>query len=811
MNDLRFALRQFVKAPGFTLIAVLTLALGIGVNTAVFSAFKGVVLRPLPGVEGSRELVTVLWTTRGGDKLTLSRIELEEFRERTQTLSGLEGTAAMAFSLDHAGRAMRVWGEYTSGGLHGLLGVRPALGRMLRPDDDIYPGAEPVMVLSHRYWQSQFGGNPDVIGRGVLLNGRSFTVVGVAEPGFIGTTVGFGLDVFVPVSAAEHLRPFGGTGSDLFTKRGSRMLASVARLGPGVSMEQARAEIAAIGAAVAAQFPGDYEGKSATLVSILDSPFGAQTYLGPVFGMMMGMTALVLLIMCSNVANLLLARASSRSHELAIRSAVGASRMRLMRQLLTEGLVLALLGGGLGGFLAWGTPDLLRRLWPETPRIPIVLNAEPDATVLLFALMASLASALLFAVIPALQASRQVVLPVLKTGRANGSSGRTWGRNALVVAQIAIAIPLLVAAGLLLRSAQRQQTANLGFDPAHVALMSLDLRPNGYDHRAANAFCERLMREFGALPGVESVSLANQLPVQTVPRLQTAIQIPGYTRSAEESNQVLLNAITPDYFRTLRIPLAAGREFTGSDDLDSARVAIINETMARRYWPDQDPIGRSFEAYGSAWRVVGVARDVKYLTPAETPRPHFYLPQGQFYASDLIVQVRTHGDARAATQLMADRIARIDPHLPVFGVETMEDYMEFALSVPAFAANGLAIAGALGLTLTAMGMFGTVSYTVGMRTREIGVRVALGAKRGDVVRLVVGQALGMVGLGAALGLMAAAAATQVLRALLFETSTSDPATYVVVLALVGGTSLLACWLPARRATRVDPMVALRAE
>lgn len=810
LRDLRHGARLLLRSPGFTIVAVLTLALGIGINTGIFSAFKGIVLRPLPGVSASRELVALLWTTRGGDKLTLSYAELRDFQQRTRTLGGLEATGALPFSLDDGTRAQRVWGEFATGGLHAMLGAKPFLGRMLLPEDDRFPGGAMVVVLSHGFWRRQFGGDRGVIGRTVLLNGHACTVVGVAQRGFVGTSVGMALDLFVPVAAAEHLRPFGGNGTELFTNRRYRTLVALGRLQPGTSFEQARAELATIGADLAHEHPADYEGMSAALLSILDSPFGAQTYVGPIFGLMMGMTALVLLIMCANVANLLLARATTREHEIAIRLAVGAGRFRLVRQLLTESLLLAGVGGALGGLLALATPAILGALWPTT-RFPIVINADPDLAVLLFTIAASFASAFAFGLLPALQCSRSPVLPALKTGRTDGHRGTAWGRSLLVVTQIAVSIPLLVAAGLLLRSVERQRHADFGFDPHHVALLSIDLRPNGYDETRGREFCSRLLDEIDSLPGVEAASLANVLPLRLVPGSQSAVEVDGYVRPANEASLVLYNVVTRDALRTLRTPLEAGREFSAADTADSARVAIVNQTMARRYWPGQGAIGRSFRARDRTWEVVGVARDIKYLTPTESPQPHFYVPQNQYFVSELTLQVRTSGEPGLMFKSVQDRIARLDPHLPVFSVETMEDYLKFALSLSAFAADGLLLTGALGLALTAMGVFGTVSYAVSLRTREIGVRVALGASRTDVVGLVVRQGLLLAGAGAAIGFAGAAASTRLLKSLLFETAASDPLTFFLVLLVVGATTLLACWLPAHRATAVDPIIALRAE
>jgi predicted permease len=811
VQDLRLAFRSLLASPGFTAVAVLTLALGIGLNTGIFSAFKGIVLRPLAGVPESRSLVSVHWSTRAGDKLALSYLELRDFQQRMRGLGQLEATGAMPFSLDDGSGPRRIWGEYATGGLHSMLGLKPHLGRLLQPADDRYPGGNPVVVLSHRCWQTRFGGDTSVLGRSIRLNGQPCTIVGVTEPDFVGSTVGFGLDVFVPAAAARYLRPFGGDGTELFTKRDFRAFAPIGRLRPGVNFEQARAEIAAIGATLAKEHPAQTAALSATLIPFVQSPFGAQTYVAPIFGMMLGMSGLVLLIMCANVANLLLARATRRTHEVAIRLALGASRFRLVRQFLTESLVLAACGGALGAGLASMTSDLLQALWPETLNVPLNFNASPDLTVIAFAALASIGCALLFGLLPALQGSRTDVLPALKMGSANRSSARTWGRNALVVAQIAVSIPLLATGGLLLRSAERSKHGDFGFSPSHIALFSVDLTPNGYDAATGRAFCDRLRAEIGGLAGVDAVSLANQLPLEIVPRTQVPIEVPGYVRPADEASLILYNTITPDYFRTLGIRLISGREFLPSDREGTRKVAIINETMAARYWPRENPVGRSFRTMGEEREVIGVARDLKYLTPTERPQPHFYLAQDQHYQSSMVIQVRTSGEPRLLTKPVLDRMARLDPRLPVFGVETMDDYMKFALSLPSFAAGGLALAGALGLLLTVLGVFGSVSYVVSMRTREIGVRMALGASRVDVLQLVIRQGFWLAASGMLIGLAGALGCTRLVRGLLFETTTTDPVTFLVVLVVVGATTMLACWLPARKATGVDPIQALRTE
>jgi predicted permease len=809
-QDLRFGARLLAKAPGFTLVAVLTLGLGIGVNTGIFSAFKGIWLRPLPGVRHSNQLVTLLWTTRGGDQLTLSYPDLQDFQRRCRSFAGLEATVCTPFSLKIDGPAQRVWGEYATGGLHALLGLTAARGRLLASGDDRLPNGEPVVVLSYGCWQRRFGSDPGVIGRAVVLNGQSFTVVGVAPPGFAGTTVGFALDVFVPAATAGRLRLFVGKTQELFTQREFSWLVATGRLKPGVSLAEARAEIQVVGAALAREHPAEREGKTARLLSIRQSPFGAQTYAGPILTLLMGMTALVLLIMCANVANLLLARAAAREREMAVRVAMGGGRPRLVAQLVTESLLLAVLGGALGASLAGWTPQVLSWLWPS-PRFPVSLNAEADLPVFLFTLAAAFGSALVFGLVPALQASKPDVLSALKGDGSTHRHRRIWGRNALVVAQIAISLPLLTAGGLLLRSYQKARAADFGFDPRHVALLSLDLIPNGYDAARGDRFYAELLDRIEALPGVESASLARMLPLGVVPGLQSGIEVEGRVRPPDEAALLLLNVVSHGYFRNLRIPILRGREFETRDTGQSVRVAIVNETMARRYWPGQDPLGRRFTAWGQRREVVGVARDIKYLAPAEEPRPHFYLPLTQAYQSEMVLQVRTTGDPESMFRALENQIAQLDPLLAVFNRETMEQYQEFALSLQSLAAGGLALASGLGLLLAAMGTYGVISYSVSQRTHEIGVRIALGANRAQILGLVMGQGLRLAAAGIGLGLAGALAANRFLKSLLFGIAPTDLPTFAVALLVVAAAAVAACWLPAKKATRVNPIEALKTE
>ncbi len=808
-RDLTFAVRSFARTPGFTVTVVATLALGIGLNTGIFSLFKSIALRPLPGVPASQELVALYWSTPGGDQMSLSHLDLRDLRERCRSFRGLEGTAPLPLSVQLDGRAQRVWGEYATGGEQGLLGAEAALGRMLVLADDARGGA-PVAVVSHRFWRSRLGGDPHAVGRPLVVNGQPFTLVGVAKPGFVGSTVGFALDLFLPAGQAGRMRIYGAAPDDPYEKRDFQWLGGLGRLRPGVSLDQARAEVETVAAALVRENPAALKDKRLHLVNIRRSPFGAQTYFGPMLGVLMGMTGLVLLIMCANVASLLLARATVRSREIAIRLAVGAGRGRVVRQLLTESLLLAVVGGVLGAWLACATPELMARLVPSN-RFPVMLNTEADAAVLAFSLAVSLGSALVFGLVPALQATRPDLVPTLKGERAAGGVRRLFGRNALVVVQIAVSLPLLVAAGLLWRSYRNEQRADFGFAAREVALLSFDLGSSGYTPEQAREFCARLLEEAAKLPGVESASLAQLLPLRIVPGLETPVEVEGHVRGPAEASLVLYNVVSRDYFDCLRIGVVRGREFTARDDERSTPVAVVNETFAQRYWKGQDPVGRRFTMGGVAREVVGVVRDIKYLNPAEEARPHFYLPTAQQPATELVLQLRGTGDPRQWCRAAQQRIAQLDPSLPVFGVETMDDYLGFALAMQSIAALVLGLAAALGLLLAALGTFGLVSFTVGSRSREIGVRVALGASRASILRLVMGHGLWLAAAGAAIGLVGALVATRFMRNLLFGVEPTDLVTLAGAFLVVAGMVAAACWLPARRALRIDPAGTLRSE
>jgi predicted permease len=808
-QDLRFGARLSLRSPGFTAVVVLTLALGIGLNTGIFSAFKAIALRPLPGVPDSKDLVALLWTSPGNDKVAFSYLDLRDFSERCQSFSALEGTALSPFIIQIGDQAQRGWGEYSTGGEQAMLGTKAVLGRLLVPSDD-HEGGEQVAVISHKLWKQQLGSDQAVVGRRILVNGQAFTIVGVGEPGYGGSTVGFALDVFLPTSAAGKLRIHGADPKKPYSQRDFHWIAPIGRLKPGHSLEQARAEVQAVGAALALEHPAEIGKMRAQLVNLRQSPFGAQTYMGPMLGLMMGITALVLLIMCANVASLLLARATTREHEIAVRLAIGAGRWRVLRQLLTESALLALTGGFLGAMLALSTPKLLGLINSNT-RYPIVLNAEPDMTVLLFALALSACSALGFGLIPALQASALRLVPALKGEPMGRRTHSLFGRNALVVLQVAIALPLLATAGLLIRSYRNSLRADFGFSARNVAMLSFDLGPSGYNPERGRNFHTQLLDQIGSLPGVESASLAQTLPLCVVPALQTGIEVDGYVRPPQEPTLLLFNVVSRDYFRTLHIAIVAGREFEARDSERSLPVAVVNETFASRYWPGANPLGRHFKSRGITWEVIGVARDIKYLVPGEAARPYFYLPVTQNYAPEVTLQIRGSGDPHQLCHDVQKQIAQLDPHLLVYSVETMEDYLEFALSMPVFAASGMLLAGTFGLLLTGMGTFGLINFYVGSRTREIGIRIALGATRSSVVFLVMNHGLRLAAFGIVLGLAVTLGTTRFVKALLYGVEATDLVTIVAALIVVAGTAVLATWLPARRATRIDPLVALRAE
>ena len=812
LKDIRFAFRRLLKSPGFTLTAVASLALGVGANTAIFSLVNTALLRPLPARQPER-LVSLAVSGEGGSMLAFSYPAYRDFRERSgETLDGLFATRLAPMSLSRGGDNQRIWGYLVTGNYFDVLGVAAARGRTLQPEDDAAPLASPVAVISHASWRHRFGSDPDIVGRELVVNGRPFRVVGVAPEGFKGTELVYTPEVWVPVMMQEWIEP----ANAWLERRTTQNIFVTGRLRDGVTHEQAEASLNLLAAQLAREHPREEEWKKITLMPpgfIIPQLRGAFLSFAAV---LMGVVGLVLLLACVNLASLLLARGAARRKEIAICLALGAGRGRLVRQLLTESVMLALAGGAAGLFLAVWIIDLVAAFKPPID-VPVWIDLAVDWRVMLFALAASVATALVFGLAPALQATRPELVPALKDLGAQSGRSRSRLRGGLVVAQVALSLVLLLAAGLALRALGRLQTTSPGFEVAGGLVLSYDLGQMGYDKARGQQFHRQAVERVRALPGVRAASLTDLFPL-SLNYSSSDFHAEGQPAArGANAPQAMVASVGPDYFAAMGAPLVAGRDFAPADGGEAPRVVIVNETLARRYFPGPGPdaaVGRrlSFEGpEGPYAQIVGVARDGKYWTLGESPQPFVYFPLAQSYSSSATMVVRAEGDPAALARAVRGAIGQLDSGLPLYDVKTVEEHLSLALFPARVAAMLLGAFGLLALALAAVGVYGVVSYAAAQRTREIGVRMALGAQRWDVLRLVGGRGLLLVAAGIALGLGAALALTRFMASLLYGVSATDPGVFTLVVLLLGSVALLACYVPARRATRVDPMEALRHE
>ncbi|HZS04926.1 MAG TPA: ABC transporter permease [Blastocatellia bacterium] len=820
-QDLRFGLRMLARRPGFTATAVLALALGIGANSTIFNLVNALLLRPLPVVRPD-EIVAVYTSDYSSTEYgTSSYPDYVDFRDRNGVFAGLVAYQATPFSLNTGGANERAFGEIVSGNYFTVLGVRPAPGRGFLPEEDITPGAQPVVVISHKLWQQRFGGDPGVVGRIVKLNGHPFTVVGVAPEKYSGLTRGLAADLWVPAMMMEQALP----GSRNLVERGSRGFSVMGRLKPGVTLAQAQADFRVIAEQLFKAWPQEWTNirKESRVITLLPESEarvmpGFRKPLIIFMALLMTVVGLVLLIACANVANLMLARATARRREIAVRLSLGASRGALIRQLLTESLLLSLAGGGVGLLLAaWGA-DLLMAFKPPM-QMPIEIDLRTDWRVLGFTFGISLLTGILFGLAPALAASKPDLVAALKEGEGMAGHGRTRLRGAFVVAQVALSLLLLVGAGLFLRSLGNASAIDPGFDPDNLLAMTMDLQLQGYDRARGKNFSRQLLDRVRAVPGVEAATLAEYLPLN-LDGARRGITIEGYTPRPGESTEVGSVTVAPGYFETLRLPVLRGRSFGGQDREGAPGVVMVNEAFARRYWPGQDPLGKRIRMGAMrggnsdelpALEVIGVVKDGKYVTLGEGATPFFYLNLAQGYDPAPTLIVRTRGNPTDYLPAVRNVVAALDDSLPLFDVKTMREHLGLALLPARLAGTILGIFGLVALVLAASGIYGVMSYSVARRTREIGIRMALGAGRGDVLRLIVGQGMKLVVIGTAIGLVAALALGRLLGSLLYGLSPADPLTFAGMVLLLAGVALAACWIPARRATKTDPMIALRYE
>jgi putative ABC transport system permease protein len=809
LQDLRYGARMLLKNPGFTLIAAVTLTLGIGANTAIFSVINGVLLKPLPYAEPER-LVAVWEVRHDGRRGSVSYPNFVDWRAQNGVFERIAIYRDTAMALTGGGEPANLRAIVTTPDLFPLLDARPQLGRGFLPEEE--KAGSRVVVLGHGAWRKYFGADPNLVGKRIKLNGRDFSVVGVMPAGFNFPVEAEQADLWVSTAiSSERDDP---KEESLNDQRGAHIYEAIARLKPGVTLTAAQTDLETVMGRLRAQYPDDVGGDHTAMRPYLNELVGdVERALLTLFAAV----GVVLLIACANVASLLLARALARQREIAVRAALGASWGRIVRQLLTESLLLAAVGGIAGLLLAtWGV-DLLKALSPAD--LPRMQDVRLDERVLAFTLLVSLLTGLVFGLIPALRAARADLNEALKEGGRGGeSSRRNRLRSAMVVAEVAMAMTLLVGAGLLINSFVRLQRVNLGFDPSQVLTLTVELPEARYrEGRQIINFNQELLRRVEGLPGVRSAAMVFKSPLSGDP--STTFEVEGQA-PPDNSHRLYAGArvSTPGYFRTLGIPFVSGRDFSERDEEKSAPVIIINETLAECYFPNQNPIGKrlrpeiAIAPSGPPWReIIGVVGAVRHGGPGKEPRPEFFLPHTQMPFLTLTTVVRVAGDPLAMVGAVRKEVRALDGELPVGRVKTLDQYLTESVAQPRFNTLLLALFAGVAMTLTAVGLYGVMAYSVSARMREIGVRVALGARRHDVLRLVISQGMKLTLIGLAIGLVTALALTQLMAGLLFGVTPTDPATFALIALLLAGVAMLACYIPARRATKVDPMVALRCE
>jgi ABC-type antimicrobial peptide transport system permease subunit len=777
-RDTRYAVRQLRKTPAFTLTAILTLALGIGANSTIFSWMSSTLFSPIPGAHLAN---TALIVRRGIVDSQMSYPDYVDLRDHTKTISSLIGWDETAVDLTSAGKPQRLWASLSTANFFSGLGVRPLLGHFFEPQDGQKPGGSPVVVLSYRTWRLLFNGDPKITGRTIYLNQHPFTVIGVAPSLFQGASTGLRMDIWVPFMMYQQLD----STWDAIHDRGDESLDVMGVLAPGATSAQAQQELTAEMRQIAHDFPDSHKGKNdALLIPLWRAPDSANEYLAVMLPPLMAIALVVLLLACVNVANLFLVRAVARRREMAVRLSLGANRVRLVRQLLVESVLVALAGGTLAIFVTLWSARTFDRFVPQSD-LPIDLNMHVDGRVLAVTFALSTLTGIAFGLLPALRSSR-------------------------IIAQVALSFLLLICGGLFIRSFQESQHADPGFRADHVLLSSIDLYPVGYNAKTGIAFQRELLKRIQAIPGVRMASFSSWSPLGFTYESET-VQPEGYVAQRDESMSLTVNRVGPNFLETLGIPLASGRDLQETDSTDTQRVAVVSEAFVQKYWPGQNAIGRRVKIAGDWYNVVGVAKNSKYLELEESPRPFIYWPALQDYRSKIVLDVLVKGDPKVYADRVATAVHSLSPDMPVLDQYPLSRNVEIATTNDRIGGTFVGMFGLVGLALAAIGIYGVIAYTTRQRLHEIGIRMALGAKRRDVFELVLRQGLNMAAAGIALGLVFSLILTPILLRHLYNVAPTDLVTYVSVGILLSLVALGACFLPARRAAQVEPVRVLRYE
>ena len=812
-QDVRYGLRMLLKSPGFTAIAALSLALAIGVNSAIFSLADALLLRPLPVLAPS-SVVTVSTNTPDNPFGGVSYPDYRDLQAKSHSFDSMVAFQLLTLSVatsPHSSPQIRS-GNIVTDNWFQALGVRPILGRGFLPEEGKVPGRDAVVVVSYDFWQNDLAGSASVVGRTIRIKGIDFSIVGVAPKTFSGLDRYFQPSLYVPAMMLPRLVA---ASNDPLEDRADRSFTVKARLSSGMSRETAQADLTTVWSGLQQQYPDTDRNRNISVQTELQARVQQSPPDATLVALLSGLVGIVLLIACANVANLLLGRGRARAREIALRISLGASRVRLLRQLLTESLLLSLIGGALGLWFAYGGIRFLQTIQiPSDP--PIVITPRLDARVLLFSLVAAIASALIFGLAPALQSLKMDLVPALKASRAGLTvQGRTIGRNALVIGQVALSMLLLIATGMLLDGFRKILFSNPGFSSDHRMLQEFDTSLMRYTPDQTRDFYRHLVDRARTLPGVRSVTLARSIPF--IPDQYMASIIPeGYQLpKGQDTDTLFANIVDEHYFDTMHTEIVRGRAFTADDKDGSRRVAIVNEEFAKTYWPNQEPLGKRFrlnDAKGPWLEVVGVAKTAKYLFVSEPATKFFYLPFAQNQSTVMLMVVETTGNPSAIAAPIREIAQSIDPNQPVFNVRTLSSFFQQrAVTVPLMITETVGAMGLLGLTLAVIGLYGLIAYSVSRRTQELGIRMVVGATQIDVQKMILRQGLTLALLGIAIGGAASFAVTRVLEAGFLGLGTINPLTFVLVPVLLVSVTMAACYIPARRASVVDPMVALRDE